>query len=264
MIERIHNAFARAKTAQRGALMPYVTAGDPDMAASRAILEAIERAGADLIELGIPYSDPLADGPVIQAAARRALHSGATVAGVIEMIRAFRAAGHELPIVIMTCFNPIMQYGAEAFARDLAAAGGDGVLVTDLPPFESQEWVQTAARHGLGTVFLVAPTTPAERVHLATERATAFVYAVARAGVTGARAELPEDLAQLVGNIRAQTDLPVAVGFGVSTPEHVRQVWELADGAIVGSALVKVIAEHAGQEHLSERVEEFVRGLRGV
>ena len=262
MIDRIHKAFATAKAEQRGALMPYVTAGDPDLTASRAILEAIERAGADLVEFGIPYSDPLADGPVIQAAAQRALRSGATLAGVLELIRGFRADGHELPLVIMTCFNPILQYGPERFAADLAAAGGDGVLITDLPPAESEEWVRIAAENSLGTVFLVAPTTPPERVHLATERATAFVYAVARAGVTGTRDDLPADLAQLIANIRSQTDLPVAVGFGISKPEHVRQVWELADGAIVGSALVKVIAEHAGQPGLPAAVEEFVLGLR--
>jgi tryptophan synthase alpha chain len=263
MIDRIHNAFAAAKATQRGALMPYVTAGDPDLAASRAILEALERAGADLVELGIPYSDPLADGPIIQAAAQRALGAGTTVAGVLELIRGFRADGHELPIVIMTCYNPILQYGPERFAADLAAAGGDGVLVTDLPPAESEEWVAIAAQQQLGTIFLVAPTTPPERVHLATERATGFIYAVARAGVTGIREELPEDLAELIAGIRGRTDLPIAVGFGVSKPEHVQQVWALADGAIVGSALVKVIGEHAGQADLPERVEEFVRGLRG-
>jgi tryptophan synthase alpha chain len=263
MIDRIHNAFANAKAAGRGALMPYVTAGDPDLASSRAIIEAIERAGADLIEFGIPYSDPLADGPVIQQASQRALKSGTTLAGVLDLIRGFRADGHELPIVIMTCFNPILQYGPEQFAADLAAAGGDGVLITDLPPSESESWVQTATAHDLGTVFLVAPTTPPERVHLATGKATGFVYAVARAGVTGAREDLPEDLAQLIANIRSRTDLPVAVGFGVSKPEHVRQVWELADGAIVGSALVKTIAEHVGSADLPEAVEAFVRGLGG-
>ncbi|MBU0611087.1 MAG: tryptophan synthase subunit alpha [Armatimonadetes bacterium] len=263
MIDRIHNAFATAKAEHRGALMPYVTAGDPDLAASRGVLEALERAGADLVEFGIPYSDPLADGPVIQQAAQRALAAGTTLAGVLELIAAFRADGHGLPLVIMTCFNPILQYGPERFATDLAAAGGDGVLITDLPPAESEEWVQTAAAHKLGTVFLVAPTTPPERVHLATEKATGFVYAVARAGVTGAREELPEDLAQLVAGIRARTDLPVAVGFGISTADHVRQVWELADGAIVGSALVKVMAAHAQSADLPQVVEEFVRGLRG-
>jgi len=264
MIDRIHHAFAAARAEQRGALMPYVTAGDPDLTASRAILEAIERAGADLVEFGIPYSDPLADGPVIQQAAQRALKAGTTLAGVLELIRGFRADGHELPLVIMTCYNPILQYGPERFATDLAQAGGDGVLITDLPPAESEPWVALAAAHRLGTVFLVAPTTPPERVHLATEKASGFVYAVARAGVTGARAELPADLAQLIAHIRAQTDLPVAVGFGVSTPEHVRQVWKLADGAIVGSALVQTIGEHAGSPELAQRVEEFVRGLRGV
>lgn len=261
MPNRIHEAFARAKAEGRGALMPYITAGDPNIEATVEILRALERAGADLVELGIPYSDPLADGPVIQLAAQRALAAGTKVAGIAVMIRRYRDAGGTLPIVLMTCYNPILSYGPERFAEDFAAAGADGVLVTDLPPVESEEWVQITRATGLATIFLVAPTTPPERIHLSTERTTGFVYAVARAGVTGTRAELPPDLAALVANIRANTDLPVAVGFGVSTPEHVRAVCQLADGAIVGSALVKVIAEFGESPDLAARVETFVREL---
>ncbi|MEN6643599.1 MAG: tryptophan synthase subunit alpha [Armatimonadia bacterium] len=260
---RLHQAFADARAQNRGALMPYITAGDPDLTASLEILRAIERAGADLVELGIPYSDPLADGPVIQAAAQRALHSGTKVSRIIEMIREYRSAGGTLPLVIMTCYNPILAYGPERFTAAFAEAGADAVLVTDLPPAEAEEWSRLTAAAGLATVFLVAPTTPPDRVHLATERTTGFVYAVSRAGVTGTRSDLPPDLADLVANIRQATSLPVAVGFGVSTPEHVRTVLKLADGAVVGSALVKVIASHAGQEGLVQAVEDFVRQLRG-
>jgi tryptophan synthase alpha chain len=262
MKDNIHAAFARARSEKRGALMPYTTAGDPNLAATLEILLALERAGADLVELGIPYSDPLADGPVIQLAAERALAAGTKVAGICDLLRQLRAAGSKLPVVIMTCFNPILRYGPERFAEDFAAAGADGVLITDLPPSEAEVWCGLAAQHDLATVFLVAPTTPPERVHFATERTTGFVYAVARAGVTGVREDLPADLAELVGKIREQTDLPVAVGFGISTAEHVRTVCQLADGAVVGSALVKVIAEHGGGDDLVPAVESFVAGLK--
>lgn len=262
-MNRLQQAFAQARSESRGALMPYITAGDPDLPASLEILRAIERAGADLVELGIPYSDPLADGPVIQAAAQRALGSGTKVSRILEMIREYRSTGGTLPLVIMTCYNPILAYGPERFTKAFAEAGADAVLVTDLPPAEAEQWSRLTAAAGLDTVFLVAPTTPPDRVHLATERTTGFVYAVSRAGVTGTRTELPPDLADLIANIRQATSLPVAVGFGISTREHVRTVWGLADGAVVGSALVKTVASHAGQEGLMQAVEDFVRELRG-
>lgn len=261
MLDRIQRAFARAKTERRGALMPFITAGDPTLDTTLTILQALERAGADLVELGIPYSDPLADGVVIQQASERALRAGTRVGGIAEVVRRYREAGGGLAIVVMTCYNPILQYGPARFAAEFAAAGVDGVLITDLPPAESEEWLAEAAAYSLGTVYLVAPTTSPERVHLVTERATGFIYAVSRAGVTGTRTELPPDLAALVAGIRATTDLPVAVGFGISTPEHVRTVCQLADGAIVGSALVKVIAEHGQSPQLLSQVEAFVTGL---
>ncbi|MHB8997361.1 MAG: tryptophan synthase subunit alpha [Armatimonadota bacterium] len=261
MTSRIQEAFARAKAEDRGALMPYLTAGDPSLEKTVEILQALQRSGADLIELGIPYSDPLADGPVIQSSAQRALAAGTKVAGIVQMVRRYREGGGTLPIVLMTCYNPIISYGPERFAADFAAAGADGVLITDLPPTESEEWGKIAADSGLATVFLVSPTTPPQRIHLATERTTGFVYAVSRAGVTGARADLPADLATLISNIRANTSLPVAVGFGVSTADQVRTICRLADGAIVGSALVKIIGQHAESEELLPQVEEFVRAL---
>lgn len=262
MKQRLHDAFATARAENRGALMPYLTAGDPSLARTRDLLAAVRAAGADLVELGIPYSDPLADGPVIQEAGQRALRGGTRVAGIVEMVRDLRGGGCDLPLVLMTCYNPILAYGPERFAADFAAAGADGVLVTDLPPAESAEWCEIAAQHDLGTVFLVAPTTPPERIHLATERTTGFVYTVSRAGVTGTRDELPPDLTDLVAAIRRVTDLPVAVGFGISHAGHVRQVCQVADGAIVGSALVKIIAEHGDSAGLVPAVEAFVRDLR--
>jgi tryptophan synthase alpha chain len=263
MTSRIAAAFGRARAEGRGALMPYLTAGDPSLDRTLELLPAVQRAGADLVELGIPYSDPLADGPVIQEAGLRALKAGTKVAGIAALLTRLRAGGCDLPIVLMTCYNPILAYGPERFCADFAAAGADGVLVTDLPPAESEAWCGLTAAHGLATVFLVTPTTPADRVHLATERTTGFVYAVSRAGVTGVRDTLPADLADLVANIRHATELPVAVGFGISTADHVRQVCRLADGAIVGSALVRVIAEHGDSAALVPAVEEFVRALHG-
>lgn len=262
MKERIAEAFARARAENRGALMPYITAGDPNLARTADILGALQQAGADLVELGIPYSDPLADGLVIQQAGERALQAGTKVAGIAAMIAGFRAAGGTLPLVMMTCYNPILSYGPERFAADFAQAGADGVLITDLPPQEAGPWCAIARREGLGTVFLVAPTTPPQRIARATECTTGFVYAVSRAGVTGARSDLPADLADLVAGIRRTTSLPVAVGFGLSTADHVRQVCRLADGAVVGSALVKVIAREGDSASLTKAVEDFVRELR--
>jgi len=259
-MNRIADKFAEAKAAGRGALVIYITAGDPNLEATYNIALAIAETGGDIIELGIPYSDPLADGPVIQAAGQRALAAGTKVAGVLECAARIRAKS-QVPLVVMTCYNPILQFGPERFATQAKASGIDGVLISDLPPEESGEWTQIAAAHDLATVFLVAPATPPERVHLATDRTTGFVYAVARAGVTGARTELPEDLSDLIARIRETTEKPVAVGFGVSDAEQVRAVCSIADGAIVGSALVKVIAEKGKCVCVIDAVAKFVKSL---
>ena len=256
----IRQAFAANRAVERGTLIIYITAGDPSLAATVEIVTTLAQSGADIVEVGIPYSDPLADGPTIQAASQRALERGATIQGVFDCIANIRQRT-QIPLVIMTCFNPILQYGPERFAREAARVGVDGVLASDLPPSESDEWCATAAEHDLATVFLVAPTTPDQRIGEVVERTTGFVYAVSRPGVTGAREELPADLTDSVARIRQATDLPVAVGFGISTPEQVAAVCRIADGAIVGSAVVNIIAGAPDDDSLLEQVGQFVSGL---
>jgi len=252
--------FARLRAENRAALIIYVTAGDPSLAATVDIVTALAEAGADLVELGIPYSDPLADGPIIQAAGQRALRAGTTVAGVLEAARQIRERV-SLPLVVMTCYNPILQFGAEHFAERAAQVGVAGVLISDLPPEEADEWCEVAARHGLETVFLVAPTTEPDRMQLAVDRSTGFVYVVSRPGTTGVREDLPADLADLLSRLRALTDKPLAVGFGISTPEQAAAVARLADGVIVGSAVVRLIGEKGTGEELLPAVREFVDRL---
>lgn len=260
-MDRIGAAFAAAKDAGRGALIIYVCAGDPSLEATAQIVWALERAGADIVELGVPYSDPIADGPTIQAAAARALKAGAKVAGVLDCAARIRERS-QIPLVTMSSVSPLFRFGLERFADQAAAAGIDGVLLSDLPPEESGQWTALAREAALKTIFLVSPNTPPERVAKATAATTGFVYAVSHAGVTGARSELPPNLRELVERIRAVSQRPVAVGFGISTAQHVRQVWEVADGAIVGSAVVKVI--EANPQNPAPAVEEFVRRLRGT
>ena len=263
-MSRIHEAFGKAKAEGRGALIIYVCAGDPSLEATRDIVLAIAEAGADIVELGVPYTDPIADGPTIQAAAKRALKGGAKVAGVLECAAQIRAQS-EIALVVMSSVSPLFRFGLERFGAEAKAAGIDGVLLSDLPPEESAEWRGIAAANGLQTVFLVSPQSSEARVQAAVAASTGFVYAVSRAGTTGARTELPADLPELIRRIRAGAGngdvscFPVAVGFGISTPEQVRTVCGIADGAIVGSAVVKVIAE-AG-ERAAEAAGELVRAL---
>jgi tryptophan synthase alpha chain len=259
----LSEVFSRAQAENRAALIVYITAGDPSLDATVDLGVALHEAGADLVELGLPYSDPLADGPIIQAAGQRALAAGATVAGVLDAARRIRERV-PLPLLIMTCFNPILQFGPERFAEQAAAAGVSAVLISDLPPEESAEWTEIAARHGVETVFLVAPTTEPERLKLACDLSTGFVYVVSRAGVTGVRESLPPELPALVGRLRGITGRPLAVGFGLSSPEHVAAVAQIADGAIVGSAVVRVIGEKGAGSEMVEAVTALVRRLRAA
>ncbi len=243
-MNKLQRAFAQARTEGRGALIIYLTAGFPNLEESPDLLVAVAESGADIIELGLPFSDPIADGPTIQAAGQQALDAGTTVRGVLD-IAARVGECVDTPMAIMGCYNPILAYGPDRFAADAVAAGVCGVLIADMPPVESDTWCRIAAANGLGTIFLLAPSTRQERFDEIIERTTGFVYVLARQGVTGERDALPDELPALVRRVRGHTQTPVAVGFGISGPEHVRSVCAVADGAIVGSAVVRAIAEQS-------------------
>jgi tryptophan synthase alpha chain len=254
--------FENLRSNGKKALVCFITSGDPDFETTAKLVKAIADAGADIVELGIPFSDPLADGPSIQASSFRALQAGATVKGVLDNIRSIRR-NTDVPIVLMTYYNPVHKYGVKEFAQDAADAGVDGVIMTDLPPEESGEWKPAADAAGLATIQLIAPTSTKDRIRLGTKVASGFIYCVSRTGVTGVRDDLPTELKDLVTTIKEFSDLPVVVGFGISKPEHVRQVTSFADGVVVGSALVNIVANHAGSgDLLLERSAEFVRSLK--
>ncbi len=259
---RVANAFARARAEGRTAIMPFVTAGYPTPERSEEWALAIVRGGADLIEIGVPFSDPLADGATVQRTSQVALRHGVTLADAVAMTRRLREQ-HDvsIPILLMGYFNPMLQYGLEDLARDSAAAGVDGYIVPDLPAEESDELLAACRRHGLDLVFLLAPTSTDERIAAVAERASGFIYCVSLIGVTGQRAALP-DFRQYLARVRARTDVPLAVGFGVSTPEHVRDIGEVADGAVVASALINFL-DTVPDADQRVAAEQFVRGLRG-
>src|SRR5713226_7009897 len=242
-------------------LVAYVTCGDPDLATTRAIVLAAIRAGADVIELGVPFSDPLADGPVIQRASERALRSGTTLAGGIEVVKRLREKT-EVPLVLFSYYNPVLQMGLDRFATTAAAAGADGVLITDLTPEESGEHRKAMAAHGLDTIFLAAPTSPDERLARIAGVSSGFLYLISRTGVTGVRDALPEDLPDLARRTRRVTSLPIAVGFGISLPGHVSVLGGLADAAVVGSALVAEIEKAASADAAARAVGERIRALK--
>jgi tryptophan synthase alpha chain len=260
-VNRIGRRFDELKSRGEKALVCFLTCGDPDMKTTVDLVRRIVEAGADIVEMGVPFSDPLADGPTIQASSYRALQAGATVARVLDCVREIRT-GCDAPLVLMTYYNPAQKYGLERFARDAAAAGADGVIMTDLPPEESGEWKPAADAAGLATILLLAPTSTKERIELAAKVASGFVYCVSRTGVTGARNDLPVEIKDLVASVRAATDLPVVVGFGISKPEHVRLVTQFADGAVVGSALVDIVAKSSGPADAVRQAGEFVMSLK--
>nr|5EY5_A Chain A, LBCATS-a [synthetic construct]5EY5_C Chain C, LBCATS-a [synthetic construct] len=261
-MNRIAEAFEELKKKGEKALIPFITAGDPDLETTLELVRALVEAGADIIELGIPFSDPLADGPTIQRASQRALASGTTLDKVFEMVRELREKNTDVPIVFLTYYNPIFRYGIERFVKECAEAGVDGLIVPDLPPEEAADLAAAAEKYGVDLIFLVAPTSTDERIKMIAKHASGFVYCVSVTGVTGARSEIAADLAELVSRIRKHTDLPIAVGFGISTPEQAAEVAQVADGVIVGSAIVKRIEENQDEEDIVEEVREFVRELR--
>ena len=253
--------FERAKSEGRSAFLPYFPIGYPTYDASLEAIEAMAAEGVDGFEIGIPFSDPLADGPVIQAATQSALEDGTTVRTCLQAVRELRTRGVSQPMLLMGYLNPILAYGIEAFVRDVKAAGADGLIVPDLPPDEGIQLAEVCAREGLALVFFLAPTSSDERIALVSERATGFIYVVSLTGVTGERSQLPPDLTEFIGRVRAKVSkIPLVMGFGISKAEHVRLVSQLVEGVIVGSALVRAGKE--GTEAVRTLTRELLEGLR--
>ena len=261
-MSRLDATFASLRDQQRTGLVAYVTAGDPDYARSAEILKALDRGGADVLEVGVPFSEPLADGPVIQRASERALANGMTLARTLDLIEEVRPS-MRAPIVLFTYANPVFRYGFDRFFARAAAVGVDGLLVLDLPIEEGGPLHSAASAAGLDTIWLLSPTTTDARIKRASELGRGFLYGISRLGVTGARTQVASGARDLASRIRSQTSLPIALGFGLSHPDHIREVGQWADAAVVGSALVNVIAEHGASPALSDRVEGYVRWLRG-
>jgi tryptophan synthase alpha chain len=258
---RISKRFAELRASGELGMVAYIVAGDPSLHASLKYVLALAEAGADVIELGVPFSDPLADGPTIQRGAERALKAGATLAGVLDLVRHIRESS-QVSIVVFSYYNPILQMGLERFASAAASAGADGVLVTDLTPEESEDYRHILAAHHLDTIFLGAPTSTAERLAKIAACSSGFLYLISRTGVTGAKDALPEDLPALIRRARSVTQLPIAVGFGISLPEHVSILGGLADAAVVGSALVSEIEKAQSVDEAVVALSQRVRSLK--
>ena len=266
MTSRIEAAFAKARAADRGILGVFVSAGDPDRATSDAILDALVDSKVDIVELGMPFSDPMADGPAIQAASLRALKGGMTLSGTLEMAKGFRERHPETPLVLMGYYNPIYIYGVEAFLADAVAAGVDGLIIVDLPPEEDDELCLPARAAGLDFIRLVTPTSDAERLPVVLSKASGFVYYVAITGITGTRSAAADSISAAYSRISAVTDLPVVTGFGIRTPEQAGEAASLSDGAIIGSAVVDIIANNlaaggTGTPEIVSKIAAFVGDL---
>ena len=262
LASRLSAAFDRIRAEKRTGLVTYVTAGDPDLSRSADILCGLDRAGADVLEVGIPFSEPLADGPVIQRATERALAAGATASGVLDLVKRVRQ-GVKAPIVLFTYANPVLRMGIDTFGDRARDAGVDGVLVLDLPIEEAGGFRDAMAARDIDMIFLLSPTTTDVRLKDAARLGRGFLYGISRLGVTGTRDTVADGAEALAGRMRAATSLPIALGFGISSPAHVRQIGRFADAAVVGSGLVGVIAEAGKSPDLVERVESYVRWLRG-
>ena len=260
---RIDAMFAALRGRGESALVPFITAGDPDLDTTRELLAAAVRGGADLIELGVPFSDPTADGPAIQRSSARAIERGASLPQILEVVQGFRATC-DVPLVLFGYYNPIFHYGTECFARDAATAGADALLVVDLPPEESGELYRPAANAGLEMIFLLAPTSDESRIREVMKKAGGFVYFVSMTGVTGSKRIEHTEVRHLVDSLRVHCRLPIGVGFGITNPGEAAEVATYADAVVVGSAIVRLIEEHASSEELVPRVESFVRQLKGA
>ena len=260
-MNRIDKKFQELRDRGTSAFMPYLCAGDPNPELTDKLLLTLEAAGADLIELGVPFSDPIADGPTVQRASERALTHRISLEQILAMVADLRPRT-EIPIALMSYYNPIFRMGEEAFCKAAHEVGVDGLIVPDLPPEQAQSLLEIAPRYNLATIFMVAPTSPPERMQLIASVSTGFIYCVSLTGVTGARAMLSDEIAPTIAELRKHTDKPISVGFGVSTPEQAEQVAAIADGVIVGSAIVNVIEEHSNDESkLLNAVKEFASEL---
>jgi tryptophan synthase alpha chain len=256
----IRETFERLGRQGKKAFIPFITAGDPDLETTIRLVPELERAGSHIVELGIPFSDPLADGPIIQRSSERALRHGYRIADYLDAIKVLRGTTG-IPLVLFSYFNPLLQYGLDHLASAAAGAGVNGVLVTDLTPEEGAEYCTCLEQHDLDPIFLVAPTSSDDRIEKISKCARGFMYVVSRTGVTGTQDRLSDSLRPTVTRVRRHTALPIAAGFGISRPEHVRAVWEIADGAVVGSAIVAQIAEAKDYRELPSRVGAFCRWL---
>ena len=257
---RISGLFDRCKAENRKAFIGYLTAGDPTPDVTASLVLALERGGTDLIELGVPFSDPIADGPVIQRASDRALRAGMTMRKVLDIVREVRRKS-QIPILLFSYLNPLLRYGFDALAKDSANAGVDGVLMTDLCVEEAQDPVRRVRAQGLDAIFLAAPTSTDSRLQRVAEQSSGFVYLVSRTGITGEQSTLSGSAIPLVRKMRGLTHLPLAVGFGISTPGQVKEVGAIADGVVVGSAIVRFIEEYSTDPALPQRLEQFVQAL---
>jgi len=261
MTERIRQTFLDLKSKNEKALVIYLTAGDPDMETTYRLVLGLQSAGADIVEIGVPFSDPTADGPIIQAASQRALQKGVTLSAILDMIKSLRHVS-DIPIVLFGYYNPIFSFGGEAFAETSQKAGVDGILVVDLPPEESHELRQYTDHKGLDFISLIAPTTSTERIKIISKDAQGFLYYISITGVTGTRQPHAVDIEKDVANIREITSLPMVIGFGISTPQQAGIMASYADGIVIGSAFVSMIEKNVGKKDLLKTVSSYVKNIK--
>lgn len=260
-MSRIQNCFQKLKEKNQKALVAFITAGDPDLPTTGKVFSIIEKNGADIIELGVPFSDPLADGPVIQAASQRSLENGTTLKKIIQLVTEIRKDS-ELPIVLMTSYNPVFAYGQKKFVADALQAGVDGVIIPDLPPEEAGEFDTHAKKQGLDLIHLLAPTSTEDRIRLIADESRGFIYYVSLTGTTGVKSEVSDNLEAKVQAIKNVADLPVLVGFGISGPDQAKEAAAVSDGVIVGSAIVRLIEQNGSSSGMEAKVGEFVASVK--
>jgi tryptophan synthase alpha chain len=258
-MSKIDQAFKKLKIEERAALIPFIVGGDPDIETTEVLIRKMAESGADIIEIGVPFSDPLVDGPTIQAASYRALQKEVGLKEILNITKKF--GEFKTPLVVMTYFNPVFRYGLKVFAMDCRECGIDGVIIPDLPPEEAGPWIDEAREVNLDTIFLASPTSPLERIKKVSQYSRGFIYYVSVTGVTGVRERLPEDLEMAVRQIKEQTQKPIAVGFGISSPEQIKEVSRFADGVIIGSAIVKLVEENLNHSDLTNKISDFVLSL---